>query len=83
MVRDPASTAQEVAEAKAKLYPIDKDLTARAGTGFQSVLGDLAKESGYEEIARAPVLTIGHSMSGLLCWHMPYRSATHVGNRAC
>ena len=56
----------------------DKQLAAAAGPIFDSIMKLMADKSGYEEIARAPVLFISHSMGGLLCYSAPYRIRDRV-----
>jgi len=42
----------------------------RAGEDLQKVLDALAQESGYPEIARAPLMPVGHSSAGSFVWHL-------------
>ncbi len=39
---------------------------------LQDMFDSLAKESGYDEIAQAPLLTIGHSGNGIFAWMVAY-----------
>jgi hypothetical protein len=39
---------------------------------LQRMLNDLATQSGYSEIATAPLLPIGHSGAGIYCWNLGY-----------
>jgi hypothetical protein len=39
---------------------------------LQDILDSLAKESGYDEIGQAPLLTIGHSGNGIFAWRIAY-----------
>jgi pimeloyl-ACP methyl ester carboxylesterase len=41
---------------------------------IQKVVTDLAAVSGYEEIERAPILSIGHSGGGIWAWNIAYHS---------
>lgn len=62
----------EQAEAQAIVKKMKLDLARRAEEVLNNMLKALAKESGYEEVERAPLLLIGHSMTGLITWGMPY-----------
>jgi len=73
VLRKSSSTPEEKRAAQAKRDAWDKQLAAEAGPIFDSIMKLMADVSGYEEIARAPVLFISHSMGGLLCYHAPYR----------
>ena len=53
------------------------DLSARAETELNGILKALADESGYPEVEFAPILTLSHSMGGLLCWFAPF----HISKR--
>jgi hypothetical protein len=39
---------------------------------LQKILNDLAEESGYAEVAKAPLLTIGHSGGAIGAWNIAY-----------
>jgi len=39
---------------------------------IQKVLDDLSAVSGYTEISRAPLFTVGHSGGGIGAWNIPY-----------
>jgi hypothetical protein len=39
---------------------------------LQTMLDLLARESGYEEISQAPLLTVGHSGNGIFAWMVAY-----------
>jgi hypothetical protein len=39
---------------------------------LKAILDALAKESGYDEISQAPLLTIGHSGNGIFAWRIAY-----------
>jgi hypothetical protein len=41
-----------------------------AGEDLQRLLDRLARESGYPEVARAPLLPVGHSSAGSFVWHL-------------
>ncbi len=41
-----------------------------AGEDLQKVLDALARESGYPEIAHAPLMPVGHSSAGSFVWHL-------------
>jgi hypothetical protein len=45
---------------------------------LQAVLDALAAESGYGEVATAPLLPIGHSGGSILGWHMAYWRPEHT-----
>lgn len=66
-------TDAERQAAEARLDAWDQQLIAEAGPALDHILKLMAAESGYEELTRAPVLFLSHSMGGLLCWHAPYR----------
>ena len=72
LLKTPGTPAEQARVAKGKIEAWDKDLTAKAGPILDDILKRLADESGYEEVARAPLFILSHSMGGLLCWHMPY-----------
>ena len=72
-LRSPGMKVDEKKTAEAKLDAWDKQLTEAAGPIFDSIMKLMADVSGYDEIARAPVFFMSHSMGGLLCWHAPYR----------
>ena len=72
-LRNPVMSPEEKRTAQAKIDAWDKQLVVAAGPILDGILKLMADESGYEEIARAPLLFISHSMGGLLCWHAPYR----------
>ena len=44
------------------------DPKEKAAEALLKALSDLAEESGYKEIASAPIFTIGHSYSGGFSW---------------
>jgi hypothetical protein len=48
------------------------DTTKGADAQFQSILDSLAKESGYGEIAQAPLISLGHSGMGIFAWRIAY-----------
>lgn len=60
-----AELRQQLASWRARLIP-------QAEREFTTILKSMAEISGYPEVEYAPVLTIGQSMSGLLCWYMPF-----------
>ena len=72
-VKKPDMLSDERKAAQAKIDSWDKRLVDAAGPILDGILKLMADESGYEEIARAPLLFMSHSMGGLLCWHAPYR----------
>jgi len=72
-LRKPDVLPEDKQEAREKLETWNRELVDAAGPILDSILKLMADESGYEEIARAPLLFIGHSMSGLICFHAPYR----------
>ncbi|MFM2199263.1 MAG: hypothetical protein RLZZ505_2695 [Verrucomicrobiota bacterium] len=72
-LKKPETPPDEKRAAQAKLDAWDKQLVADAGPVLDGILKQMAEESGYEEIARAPLFFLSHSMGGLLCWHAPYR----------
>ena len=43
-----------------------------AAEQLQTILNDLAAESGYGEVADAPLLPVGHSGAGIYCWNVAY-----------
>jgi pimeloyl-ACP methyl ester carboxylesterase len=45
---------------------------------LQALLDALAAESGYSEVATAPLLVIGHSGGSILGWHMAYWRPEHT-----
>jgi hypothetical protein len=45
---------------------------------LQAILDTLAAESGYSEVATAPLLVIGHSGGSILGWHMAYWRPEHT-----
>ena len=51
-------------------YTIDDPTQAK----IDRALADLAAASGYPEIARAPLLTLGHSGGGIWTWNIAYRN---------
>lgn len=72
LLKTPGTTPEQAGAAKDKIAAWDAELTRKAGPVLDDILKRLADESGYEEVARAPLLVLSHSMGGLLCWHMPY-----------
>ena len=62
----------EQAQAQATVHAMKLELARRAELVLNNMLKGLAEESGYEEVERAPLLILGHSMTGLLTWAMPY-----------
>ena len=62
----------EQAQAQATVKTMKLELARQAEEELNNMLRDLAKESGYEEIQYAPLLIIGHSMTGIITWTMPY-----------
>ena len=62
----------EQSQAQATVKTMKLELARRAEEVLNNMLKGLAKESGYEEVERAPLLIIGHSMTGLITWAMPY-----------
>ena len=62
----------EQAQAQATVKTMKLELARQAEEELNNMLKGLAKESGYEEVERAPLLIIGHSMTGLITWGMPY-----------
>jgi hypothetical protein len=78
VLRNSSSTPEEKKTAQEKRDAWDKQLAAAAGPIFDSIMKLMADESGYEEIVRAPVLFISHSMGGLLCYSAPYRIRDRV-----
>ena len=59
-------------QAQATVKTMKLELARQAEEELNNMLKGLAKESGYEEVERAPLLIIGHSMTGLITWAMPY-----------
>jgi hypothetical protein len=45
---------------------------------LQAVLDALAAESGYGEVASAPLLPIGHSGGAIVAWHLAYWRPEHT-----
>ena len=45
---------------------------------LQDILDALAAESGYTEIAQAPLLTVGHSGNGIFAWRVAYWNPTRM-----
>ena len=73
----------EQAQAQATVKTMKRELVRQAEEELNNMLRGLAKESGYEEVERAPLLIIGHSMTGLITWAMPYWiPGAHVGRGA-
>ena len=62
----------EQAQAQATIKSMKFELARQAEEVLNNMLRDLAKESGYEEVQYAPLLIIGHSMTGQIAWWMPY-----------
>ncbi len=86
MMEDPAIRA---AAARAGLaLVLDMKSTIGIGTDLreggegrkrlQAILDGLADVSGYTEIARAPLLTIGHSGGAIFSWHAGYAMPERV-----
>ena len=50
----------------------DFDAKGQGAETLQKLLGDLADESGYAEIAEAPLLTMGHSGGAIFAWNTAY-----------
>ena len=48
------------------------DEKGKGAETLQRLLDGLAAESGYDEIARAPLLTIGHSGGAIFAWNTAY-----------
>ena len=55
-----------------ELNALDTAFRGEAERNFQNELTRLAELSGYQEIAKAPVFIISHSMGGLPAWFMPF-----------
>jgi hypothetical protein len=72
-LKKPGMPPEDKRAAQAKLDAWDKQLATAAGPVLDGILKQMAEESGYAEIARAPLFFLSHSMGGLLCWHAPYR----------
>lgn len=51
----------------------DFDVKAKGADLLAKILGDLAAVSGYDELANAPLLPIGHSGGGIVPWMLAYR----------
>jgi hypothetical protein len=49
--------------------PLDENVTAAGGDALDKLLQDLAKESGYKELAVAPMIAMGHSAHGNFSWN--------------
>ena len=62
----------EQLKAKADYIAMRLDLDARAQKDFDEIMDTMARESGYEEIRRAPLFVVSHSMGGCLCWGLPF-----------
>jgi hypothetical protein len=45
---------------------------------FRQIRHDLAAVSGYDEIAFAPILPVGHSGGALFCWNLAYEDPSKV-----
>jgi len=45
---------------------------------LQKILDDLATESGYSEVAKAPLLTLGHSGGAIGAWNIAYWNPKRV-----
>ena len=73
----PHPTPEQVA-AKATVARMRQELARQAGIVLDRMLADLATESGYPEVAQAPLCIIGHSMTGLLAWGMPFWAPERV-----
>ncbi|MEO6003925.1 MAG: hypothetical protein ABIZ04_12715 [Opitutus sp.] len=54
------------------------DVTQHDDLGLQRVLDDLARVSGFREIATAPLLTFGHSTGGIFARNVAYRKPERV-----
>jgi hypothetical protein len=50
----------------------DFDEAGKGGETLQAVLNQVAEASGYSEIARAPILPIGHSGGAIPAWNLCY-----------
>ncbi len=48
------------------------DEKGKGAETLQSILDGLAKISGYEELAQAPLLTVGHSGGAIFAWNTAY-----------
>ena len=54
------------------------DYHAGADKALEKILKELSEESGYTEIAGAPLMTIGHSSGALLAWNVAYWKPARV-----
>ncbi len=52
--------------------------TAGAGDTLLNILSGLAKASGYQEVAHAPIMTIGHSAQAGFAWRPAYWDKSRV-----
>lgn len=55
-----------------KLRKFRLGLQGRCEGEMNAILKKMAEVSGYPEVERAPVLFLGNSMCGLLCWFGPF-----------
>lgn len=67
-----ANPTPEQVKAKTILIAAQNELDRQAGEYLDNMLKGLADESGYPEVRYAPLLIIGHSMTGQIAWQMPY-----------
>ena len=54
-----------------KVIPLTSDMKPGALEALEKMLQDLAVESGYDEIAWAPFISMGHSANGPFAWNIP------------
>ena len=47
---------------------LNAEMSAAGGEALDRLLGDLAKESGYADVAVAPLIPMGHSANGHFSW---------------
>ena len=62
----------EKAAMQEKLHKWNLELALRCEGELNNILKKMADVSGYPEIEHAPLLFMGHSMCGLLCWNGPF-----------
>ena len=77
MLEDPQVRAAAEREGLAEVFLVPAKIGAfddhdKGGEVLQGILDRLAAASGYDEIAQAPFLTIGHSGGGIFAWNAGY-----------